>query len=88
MTTHLLLYERMGCHLCEDMAATLDEWREEFDIDIERVDVDRSPELAARYGLRVPVLVCRDREVCHFFLDLEALREVVGGGGESERGEG
>ncbi len=77
MTTRLIVYERLGCHLCEDMVATLAEWREELDIAIERVDVDRSKELAQRYGLRVPVLVCGDREICHFFLDLEALREVL-----------
>lgn len=85
MTTRLVLYERMGCHLCEDMVATLAEWREELDIDIERVDVDRSAELVARYGLRIPVLVCGDTEICHFFLDLEALRRVVNGG-ESRKG--
>ncbi|WP_025770318.1 glutaredoxin family protein [Thioalkalivibrio sp. HK1] len=85
MTTRLVVYERMGCHLCEDMVATLAEWRKELDIDIERVDVDRSAELAARYGLRVPVLVCGDAEVCHFFLDLEALREAVSEGESRKR---
>ena len=70
----LTVYERMGCHLCDDMVATLREWKEELGFEIERVDVDRSPELAARYGAKVPVLAHGSFEICHFFLDLDALR--------------
>ena len=70
----LTVYERTGCHLCDDMVATLSEWKEELGFEVERVDVDRSPELAARYGPRVPVLAHGSFEVCHFFLDLDALR--------------
>jgi len=38
--------------------------------ELEWVDVDASPDLEARYGERVPVLVHADRELCHFFLDV------------------
>ena len=76
---HLLtVYERAGCHLCEDMLTTLSEWRAEFDFDVQRVDVDTSPELAARYGPKVPILMHGPDEVCHFFLDLDALRRSLG----------
>ena len=75
---HLLtVYERAGCHLCEDMVSTLSEWKTELGFEIERVDVDTSPKLAARYGARVPVLVHGSSEVCHFFLDLDALRHAL-----------
>ena len=70
----LTVYERTGCHLCDDMVATLSEWKEELGFEIERVDVDRSPKLAARYGAKVPVLAHGSFEICHFFLDLDALR--------------
>lgn len=70
----LTVYERVGCHLCDDMVATLSEWKAELGFEIERVDVDRSPGLAARYGARVPVLAQGSFEICHFFLDLDALR--------------
>ena len=53
----LTVYERPGCHLCEDMVSALSEWQSELGFEIERVDVDASPELTARYGARVPVLV-------------------------------
>ena len=73
----LTVYERAGCHLCDDMVATLSEWKDELGFEIERVDVDRSPELAARYGTKVPVLAHGSLEVCHFFLDLDALRRCL-----------
>lgn len=74
----LTVYERAGCHLCEDMVATLSEWEAELGFEVVRVDVDRSPELAARYGPKVPVLVYGAVEICHFFLDLDALRRCLG----------
>ena len=73
----LTVYERAGCHLCDDMVATLAEWQAELGFEIERVDVDSSPDLAARYGAKVPVLVRGSSEVCRFFLDLEALRHAL-----------
>ena len=74
----LTVYERAGCHLCEDMVSTLSEWKEELGFEVDRVDVDTSPELAALYGARVPVLACGAIEICHFFLDLGALRRTLG----------
>jgi len=75
----LTVYERSGCHLCDDMVSTLSEWKEEFGFEIERVDVDTSPDLAARYGTKVPVLTYGSIEVCHYFLDLDALHRALGG---------
>ncbi|MCY4222811.1 MAG: MGMT family protein [Thiotrichales bacterium] len=75
----LTVYERSGCHLCDDMVSTLSEWKEELGFEIERVDVDTSPGLAARYGTKVPVLTYGSIEVCHYFLDLDALHRALGG---------
>ncbi|HLY35991.1 MAG TPA: glutaredoxin family protein [Candidatus Limnocylindria bacterium] len=50
----VILYERAGCHLCEEARALLDEilgpdaYR--------RVDIDADDELVLRYGFRVPVV--------------------------------
>ncbi|MDD9981654.1 MAG: glutaredoxin family protein [Gammaproteobacteria bacterium] len=73
----LTVYERAGCHLCDDMVSTLSEWKTELGFEMERVDVDGSPELAARYGAKVPVLMHGTSEICHFFLDLDALRRSL-----------
>lgn len=73
----LTLYGRYGCHLCEDMRLHLEELRGELAFDLELVDVDADPALAARYGTLVPVLADGDQEICHYFLDLVALRDRV-----------
>ena len=75
---HLQLFYREGCHLCEEMAAVLYRgWPQLFD-QLEWVDVDRSPELAERYGMHIPVLVLDGSELCHFQPDLERLHAVFG----------
>jgi glutaredoxin len=74
----LILYERRDCHLCEDMAETLEIWRRELGFELERRDVDRHDEWRQRYGSLVPVLFDGDHEVCRYFLDLVALKRAVG----------
>jgi glutaredoxin len=48
----VILYSRPGCHLCElaaqMLAAAGARWRE--------IDIDGDPDLAGRYGLRIPVV--------------------------------
>lgn len=75
----LTLYVREGCHLCEDMAEGLAELFGEDAFELERVDVDADPALAARYGLDVPVLVDGGHEICRHFLDPLAVSERLRG---------
>ena len=42
-----------------------------FEVDV--MDIDRFPELEAKWGDKVPVLLDGDLEICHYFLDLAAL---------------
>ncbi len=76
MRPNLILYGRSYCHLCDDMLRALLPLA--ADCEIEVVDVDARPELEERYGERVPVLVLESVEICHYFLDAERLREVLG----------
>lgn len=71
----LILYGRPGCHLCDDMRAGLQELQSELAFRVIELDIDRDPELARRYGSLVPVLELDGREVCHYFLDVQALRD-------------
>jgi glutaredoxin len=48
----LILYTRVGCHLCERAAELL----RETDLAWRPVDIDTDPILAQRYGTRVPVI--------------------------------
>ena len=75
MPRRLILYGRSYCHLCEDMAAALRDLEETLDFSFSVVDVDAEPELEKRFGELVPVLTdAEGREICHYFLDLAALK--------------
>lgn len=51
----VILYTRAGCHLCDDAKEILLRYFE--DTSIEEVDIDGDPELRAKYGMEIPVVV-------------------------------
>ena len=75
----LILMQRSYCHLCHDMEAVVRPLAAAFGIALELVDVDASEQLEALYGERVPVLRHGDRELCHYFVDADALRAYLAG---------
>jgi hypothetical protein len=50
----VVLYERAGCHLCEEVRALLDTMLGVGAY--ERVDIDTDDALILRYGFRIPVV--------------------------------
>jgi len=74
----LRVYGRSYCHLCDDMVAALRALQGQLAFRLELLDVDADPELEARFGERVPVLVdSRGAEICHYRLDEGALRRCL-----------
>ena len=76
-TPRFTLYSRSYCHLCDDMLAALQALQTDavrFDIAV--VDVDADEALVARFDELVPVLYgdLAEPELCHYFLDAEAVR--------------
>jgi len=69
----LTVLSREYCHLCEELLAGLKQFQARYDFDIEVVDVDRYPKLEERWGDKVPVLLDGDREICHYYLDNDAV---------------
>ena len=54
MTGHeAVLFTRTGCHLCEEAKSVL----EQHGLIPHEVDIDGDPQLVARYGESVPVVV-------------------------------
>jgi hypothetical protein len=53
-TGRVILFERAGCHLCEQAAQVLDDVLGTGPY--QRVDIDREDDLIVRYGFRVPVI--------------------------------
>lgn len=57
MAAELLLYTRRGCCLCEGLEEKLRQLQPPPALTL--IDVDSDPQLQARYGLEVPVLLHR-----------------------------
>ena len=53
-TRSVVLYERAGCHLCDEVRVLLDGMLGEGGY--QRVDIDTDDALIVRYGFRVPVV--------------------------------
>ena len=63
------------------MIAALEKLQGRFSLafDVTVVDIDQHPALEAEWGEKVPVLLLDEREICHYFLDENALRQVLSG---------
>jgi hypothetical protein len=70
----LTLYTRVDCHLCHDMRAVVAAVARERRLEVEEVDVDGDPALAAAYGADVPVLCVNGRKAFKYRVDAPALR--------------
>jgi hypothetical protein len=53
-TRSVVLYERAGCHLCDEVRVLLDEVLGEGGY--ERIDIETDDALILQYGFRVPVV--------------------------------
>jgi thiol-disulfide isomerase/thioredoxin len=74
----LTVLSREYCHLCEELIAALRQFQGRYSFDIEVIDVDRDPRLEERWGDKVPVLLDGDLEICHYYLDFEAVDARLG----------
>lgn len=70
---------REWCHLCHDMVAQLEPLAAELGWSVKVVDVDRDPELEARWDELVPVLLAGAEVLCHYHLDEAAVRAYCRG---------
>jgi glutaredoxin len=70
----VVLFTRRGCHLCEQAEDLLAcHWPA-----ARLIDVDATPDLAVRYGLRVPVLQVNGVDVLEGRIDEVSLGAALG----------
>ena len=69
----VVLYTRVGCHLCEEAARVLIG----AGLEPELVDIDRDPQLVARYDQCIPVVVIDGRERFRGRVDRRLLARLV-----------
>jgi thiol-disulfide isomerase/thioredoxin len=75
----LVVLRRDGCGLCEEMLHALAALEREQSIPpVAVVDVDSDPELARKFGLKVPVLLLDGTVICHYTLNSNELLRLVG----------
>ena len=70
----LTLYGRPECHLCHDMRAVVEALRADVPLELEEVDVDGDPALAAAYGEEIPVLLVNGRKAFKYRVTPAELR--------------
>jgi glutaredoxin len=78
MSRTVTLYTRVGCHLCEEAERVLRAERAAGAFRLELVDVDRDPELARRYGVRVPVVALDGMELFEYEVPVDLFRARLG----------
>jgi hypothetical protein len=71
------LVTREGCHLCDEMAALLDDILPAYGLSWSPRDVDAEPDLRARFTDAVPVLLRDGRPVAKVRLDRRTLERIV-----------
>jgi hypothetical protein len=76
MTTWTVL-SRAECSLCEQLMTELAEELSPAEAaQVSVIDVDGDPELARKYGHRVPVLLADGDFVCDYRLNRERVRQI------------
>lgn len=77
LSQDVIVYHREGCHLCEDVVASLSQLQEELGYKIKQIDIDEDPKLQKKYNVDVPVVMVNDDVIFYHFFDEEALRSAL-----------
>ena len=70
------IYSRSNCHLCDVALETLVELQKEFSFTIKKVIIDGNPELEAKYGEQVPVILINNQQHDFFRVDPDRFRSA------------
>jgi glutaredoxin len=71
--SEVTVFERPGCHLCDDALAALERVRARRPFALRRVDITTDDELHRRYLERIPVVALDGEELYDHFVDEDDL---------------
>jgi glutaredoxin len=77
--TTLIIYSRPGCHLCDDMKAVVARVSRKIAFSMEEIDISGNPELEARYGVEIPVLMVNGRKAAKYRVSEDQLVAILKG---------
>ena len=80
MKKSVIVYYREGCHLCEQVVASLFELQAELKYEIIQIDIDDDPALQKKYDVDVPVVMFNDEVIFYHFFDETELRKAIAHG--------
>ncbi|MEQ1898087.1 MAG: glutaredoxin family protein [Vicinamibacterales bacterium] len=75
--SHLTLYSRPGCHLCDEMKAVVDLVAARVPLSLEIINIDDDPALTERYGLEIPVLLVNGGKVAKYRIEEAVLERTL-----------
>jgi glutaredoxin len=67
------IYSKKECHLCEEAHAVLERVAQHYPFEIEEVDIERDPELFAKYSEEIPVIFLEGRKLFKYKVDEKQL---------------
>ena len=75
----MTIYSRPGCHLCEEMKATIGRvlQRNDSDARLEEIDISTDAHLEARYGTEIPVLLVNGKKAAKFRVSEWELERLI-----------
>ena len=71
------VYSRPGCHLCDEMKAVVDRVAKWVPFTMDIIDISNDPQLEARYGLEIPVLLINGRKAAKYRVTQDELRRIL-----------
>lgn len=77
----LTIYSRPGCHLCDEMKTVVRRVARSVTaaITIEEIDISTDPDLEARYGVEIPVLLVDGKKAAKYHISEKELMRIVRG---------
>ena len=77
----LTIYSRPGCHLCDEMEATIARVALTIPLTLEHIDISTDPALEALYGLEIPVLMVDGTKAAKYRVSEDELLRILKGRG-------
>ena len=69
------LYTRTGCHLCDEVKEVIRQLQKKERFAFHEVDIDRDPELRARFNEEVPVIFLNGKKAFKYRVDPREFRK-------------
>jgi hypothetical protein len=73
----LTVYSRPGCHLCDEMMATIERVAHGTALTVDVIDISTDPALEARYGLEIPVLLVNGKKAAKYRVSETGLVQLL-----------